>query len=98
MCRNIRPLFNYDPPVSQDEIRLAALQYVRKISGFTRPSKSNEAVFNAAVEAVAAASADLLAFLETTAAPKNRAVETARLKARSAQRFSERENPQTKEG
>ncbi len=87
MCRNIRTLFNFEPPATDDEVQAAALQYVRKISGFTRPSRSNEAAFNAAVEEVAAASARLLASLETFALPKNRDEETARLRARSLQRF-----------
>jgi hypothetical protein len=87
MCRNIRPLFNFDPPVTEAEIRAASLQFVRKISGFTKPSKSNEAVFQSAVDEVAAVSAHLIASLETTAAPKNRAQEAAKAKARSLQRF-----------
>jgi len=69
MCRNIKPLFNFDPPVSADEVHAAALQYVRKISGFNKPSKANDAAFQAAVEAVAAASSTLLGFLETSAPP-----------------------------
>lgn len=88
MCRNIKPLFNFDPPANEDEIRAAALQYVRKISGFNRPSQSNEAAFNAAVEMIAAVSANLLAALETTAPPKNREVEATKARARSAQRFA----------
>ncbi|HAY85503.1 MAG TPA: DUF2277 domain-containing protein [Chloroflexi bacterium] len=88
MCRNIRTLYNYEPPASEQEIREAALQFVRKISGFTKPSQVNEAAFAAAVEAVAAASAELLNSLETKAAPKNRAEEIAKARARSAQRFS----------
>lgn len=88
MCRNIRTLFNFDPPATDDEIHAAALQYVRKVSGFTRPSRSNEDTFNAAVEEVAAATARLLASLETFALPKNREEEAARLRARSLQRFS----------
>jgi len=87
MCRNIRPLFNFDPPVTEAEIRAASLQFVRKISGFTKPSKSNEAVFQSAVDEVAAVSARLIASLETTAAPKNRDEETAKAKARSLKRF-----------
>lgn len=87
MCRNIRPLYNFEPPASEEEIRAAALQYVRKISGFQRPSKSNQAAFDAAVDAVTAASAALLAALETSATPKDRAAEAARAKARSLQRF-----------
>jgi len=88
MCRNIRTLYNYEPPASEQEIREAALQFIRKISGFTKPSQVNEAAFAAAVEAVAAASAELLNSLETKAAPKNRAEEIAKARARSAQRFS----------
>ncbi len=88
MCRNIRTLFNYDPPVSDDEVRAAALQYVRKISGMTKPSRANEAAFAAAVEEIAAISAHLLAALATNAPPKDREVEAAKARARSAQRFS----------
>jgi hypothetical protein len=87
MCRNIRPLFNFDPPVTEAEIHAASLQFVRKISGFTKPSKSNEAVFQAAVDEIAAISARLIVSLETTAAPKNRAEEAAKAKARSVRRF-----------
>jgi hypothetical protein len=87
MCRNIRPLFNFDPPVTEAEIHAASLQFVRKISGFTKPSKSNEAVFRAAVDEIAAVSARLIASLETTAAPKNREEEAAKAKARSLHRF-----------
>ena len=87
MCRNIKMLFNFDPPANDAEIHAAALQFVRKISGFNKPSKANEAAFNLAVEEVAAASAKLLASLETTAEPKNREEVAARLKARSALRF-----------
>jgi hypothetical protein len=88
MCRNIRPLFNFDPPATDDEIRAAALQYVRKISGFTRPSQANEAAFNAAIEEIASASQRLLEALETNASPKNREVEAAKARARSAQRYA----------
>lgn len=87
MCRNIRTLHNFDPPATDDEIHAAALQYVRKISGFTRPSRANEAAFNAAVAEVARISSDLLASLETTAVPKNREEEAAKARARSAVRF-----------
>src|ERR1700757_2282150 len=87
MCRNIRTLFNFDPPVTEEEIRAASLQYVRKISGFTKPSRANEAVFSAAVDDVAAISMRLLDSLETSTAPKNREEEAAKAKARSAQRF-----------
>ncbi len=88
MCRNIRTLFNFDPPVTDDEIRAASLQFVRKVSGFTRPSKANEAAFDAAVDAVAAASRTLLEALETKAPPKNREEEAARARARAAERFA----------
>lgn len=88
MCRNIKPLFNFDPPVAEEEIRLAALQFVRKLSGFNKPSKANEAAFLAAVDAIAAASSTLLSSLETNAAPKSREAEAARARARSARRFS----------
>ena len=88
MCRNIKTLFNFEPPVTEDEIRAASEQFVRKISGFTKPSKANEAAFLAAVEAVAAASRQLLSSLETNAPPKNRAEEAARAHARAAQRFA----------
>jgi hypothetical protein len=87
MCRNIKTLFNFDPPVNQDEIRAASLQFVRKISGFNKPSKANEAAFLAAIDEVADASARLLHSLETTAPPKNREEEAARARARAAERF-----------
>jgi len=87
MCRNIKPLFNFDPPVTGEEIRDASLQFVRKISGFHKPSKANEESFAAAVEAVAGASTRLLHSLATNAPPKNREEEAARAKARGAQRF-----------
>ncbi len=89
MCRNIKTLFNFDPPVTAEEIRAASLQFVRKISGFTKPSKANEEMFFAAVDEVTAISTRLLYSLETTAAPKNREEETAKAKARSAQRFGD---------
>lgn len=88
MCRNIRPLFNFDPPVTEAEIRSAALQFVRKISGFQKPSKANEPAFAAAVEEVAAVAQRLLASLETTAPPRNRDIEAAKGRARSAARFA----------
>ena len=88
MCRNIRPLFNFEPPVTDAEIRAASLQFVRKVSGFSKPSKVNESAFLAAVEAVAAASRNLLDALETDAPPKNRDEETAKARARYAQRFA----------
>lgn len=87
MCRSIKPLHNFEPPATEDEIAAAALQYVRKISGFTKPSKANEAAFLAAVDEITAASRQLLSALETTAAPKNRAEEAAKARARSALRF-----------
>jgi hypothetical protein len=88
MCRNIRTLFNYEPPVTDDEILAAALQFVRKISGFSKPSKINEAAFLAAVDEVAAVSRNLLSALETNAPPRSREEEIARARARAAQRFS----------
>jgi hypothetical protein len=87
MCRNIKTLFNFDPPVTPDEIRAASLQFVRKISGFNKPSKANEASFLAAVDEVADISTRLLRSLETNAPPKNREEEAARAKARAAERF-----------
>ena len=87
MCRNIKNLFNFDPPVSDEEIRNASVQFVRKISGFTKPSKANEAAFNAAVAEVAEVSARLLRSMETNAPAKNREEEAAKLKARQAERF-----------
>ena len=89
MCRNIKNLFNFDPPVTDDEIRAASLQFVRKICGFTKPSKANEAAFLAAIDDVAAISARLLLALETNAPPKNREEEAAKAKARSAARFAD---------
>ena len=86
MCRNIRTLYNFEPPATREEVHDAALQYVRKISGFTKPSQANEAAFERAVEAVTAASARLLDELVTTAPPKNREVEAARTRARWEQR------------
>jgi len=87
MCRNIKTLFNFDPPVTDEEIHAAALQFVRKLSGFNKPSKANEASFLGAVEEVAVVSRRLLGSLATTAPPKNRAEEAAKAKARAAQRF-----------
>lgn len=87
MCRNIRTLFNFDPPATEQEVRAASLQFVRKITGFNKPSQANEAAFNLAVEEVAAASMRLLSSLETSAIPKNREDEAAKAKARSAERF-----------
>jgi hypothetical protein len=88
MCRNIQTLFNYEPPATQEEIRGAALQYVRKISGFTKPSRANEAAFERAVDAVSDASARLLDELVTTAAPRDREREAARARERAARRFA----------
>ena len=87
MCRNIKMLFNFDPPVTDEEIRAASLQFVRKISGFAKPSKANEAPFAAAIDEVAAASAKLLRALETNAPPRNREEEAAKAKARGLARF-----------
>lgn len=87
MCRNIKPLFNFEPPVAEDEIRAASLQFVRKVSGFNKPSKANEAAFLAAVDAITAASSTLLRSLETNAPPRDRAEAAAKAQARSAQRF-----------
>ena len=88
MCRNIKTLFNFEPPATDEEIRASALQFVRKISGTTKPSKANEQAFEEAVTAIGDASRQLLTSLVTTAAPKNRAVEAAKARARSARRFS----------
>jgi hypothetical protein len=87
MCRNIKTLFNFDPPVTDEEVRAASLQFVRKITGFNKPSKANEASFLAAIEEVAAISNRLLRSLETTALPRNREEEAAKAKARAAERF-----------
>lgn len=87
MCRNIRPLFNFAPPATEDEVRAAALQFVRKVSGFHQPSKANEAAFASAVDDITTIAARLLGTLESPAAPKNRQEEAARAKARAAQRF-----------
>jgi hypothetical protein len=88
MCRNIKILFNFEPPVTEEEIRAASLQFVRKVSGFNKPSKANEAAFLAAIEEIAATSFNLLNSLETNAPPRNRAEEAAKARARAAQRFS----------
>jgi len=90
MCRNIKMLFNFDPPVTEDEIRAASLQFVRKISGFNKPSKANESAFNMAIDEIASVSARLLASLETNAPARTREEEAARAKARNAARFPER--------
>jgi len=88
MCRNIRTLYNFDPPASEDEVRAAALQYVRKVSGFSKPSQANAEAFEEAVDAVAAASTRLLDRLVTAAPPKDREVEAAKRRARAEQRFA----------
>jgi hypothetical protein len=90
MCRSIKTLFNFDPPVTEEEIRSASLQFVRKLSGFAKPSRANEAAFNAAVESIARASRELLDSLETHAPPKNREEEAQKLRERAAQRFATR--------
>jgi len=87
VCRNIKTLFNFDPPVTDEEVRAACLQFVRKISGFNKPSKANESAFLAAVEEIAGISANLLRSLETNAPPKNREEEAAKAKLRAAERF-----------
>ncbi len=88
MCRNIRPLFNFEPPTSEEEIRAAALQYVRKVSGATRPASANQAAFDRAVDEVAEVTSRLLGQLTTHAPPKNREVEREKAKARAAKRFA----------
>ncbi len=88
MCRNIRPLYNFEPPATDEEVRAAALQYVRKISGFTKPSQANQEAFDRAVEEIAHVSQHLLDALETAAPPKDREVEAAKARARSAQRYA----------
>jgi hypothetical protein len=90
MCRNIRPLFNFDPPATDDEIRAASLQFVRKISGFTKPSLTNEPAFDSAVDDIALIARRLLDTLATTSTPKNREIEAERRKAISAHRFEAR--------
>jgi len=87
MCRNIKPLFNFDPPVTDEEIRAASLQFVRKISGFNKPSKANEAAFQSAIDEVSAASARLLSSLETNSPARNREEEAAKARLRNEQRF-----------
>ena len=88
MCRNIKPLFNFDPPVTEEEVRAASLQFVRKISGFTKPSKANEPAFLKAVDDISEISMRLLVSLETIAPPKNREEEAAKARARSAERYA----------
>jgi hypothetical protein len=95
MCRNIKTLHNFKPPATEEEVRASALQFVRKLSGFTRPSKSNEAAFNRAVEQVAQAAHQLLDSLVTSAPPRDRAVEAAKVRARSAHRFGHAERSGT---
>ena len=95
MCRNIKPLFNFEPPVTEDEIRHASLQFVRKVSGFTHPSKANEAIFLAAVDQIASATDSLLSGLTTSAPPRDRAVEAAKAHAKAAQRFARWSGPAT---
>lgn len=90
MCRNIRTLFNFEPPATSDEVRAASLQFVRKLSGFTKPSRTNEEAFELAVERVAAVAQELLASLVTNAEPRSREQEAAKARARSAQRFGAR--------
>jgi hypothetical protein len=87
MCRNIKTLFNFDPPATDDEIRAASLQFVRKLSGFNKPSKANEEAFDAAIEQVAAVARTLIDSLVTTADPRDREIEAERARARSAERF-----------
>jgi len=89
MCRNIKPLFNFDPPVTDDEVRAASLQFVRKITGFNKPSKANEAAYLTAIDDVAAISMRLIQSLETNAPPRNREEEAAKAKARAAERFGD---------
>jgi hypothetical protein len=93
MCRNIKPLFNFDPPVTAEEIRAASLQFVRKISGFNKPSKANETAFLAAIEEITAASARLLTSLETNAPARDREEEAEKARLRNALRFPEKVNP-----
>jgi hypothetical protein len=88
MCRSIKTLFNFEPPVTDEEIRAASLQFVRKLSGFTKPSKANEAAFAAAIDEIAAVSRTLLGALETSAPPRTREAEAAKARARAAQRFA----------
>lgn len=89
MCRNIKTLFNFEPPVTEEEIRAASLQFVRKVSGFRKPSKANEAAFNSAVDDIARTSARLLVSLQSASPPKNRQTEAARARARAAKRFGQ---------
>ncbi|HEX4756720.1 MAG TPA: DUF2277 domain-containing protein [Terracidiphilus sp.] len=93
MCRNIKMLFNFDPPVTDEEIRAASLQFVRKVSGFNKPSKANEGAFYSAIDEIAAASTRLLNSLQTNTPPRSREEEAAKAKARNAERFSREERP-----
>ena len=88
MCRNIRPLFNFEPPATNDEVRAAALQFVRKLSGFTHPSKANEAAFERAIDEIAVVARRLVDSLETNAPPRNREIEAAKAKAKAALRYA----------
>ena len=88
MCRNIKPLFNFEPPTTEDEVRASALQFVRKVSGFSKPSKANEAAFEAAVERVTEVTRELLGSLVTQAPPRDREVEIAKRKAKAAKRYA----------
>lgn len=88
MCRNIKPLYNFEPPATDDEIRAAAVQFVRKISGINKPSQANEAAFQVAVDSIASVSAELLHKLETNTPPKNREIEAAKAQPRNARRFA----------
>lgn len=92
MCRNIRTLFNFEPPATEEEIRAAAVQFVRKLSGFSKPSQANEAAFNRAIDEVAEAAERLIASLQTNATPRDRAVEAERARERSRLRFGDRES------
>ena len=96
MCRNIKPLFNFEPPATEEEIRSAALQFVRKLSGFTKPSRANQEPFDRAVDEVTAAAERLIGALVTTAEPRDRDVEAERLRARSAARFGARQPDPTR--
>jgi hypothetical protein len=87
MCRNIKTLYNFDPPATEDEVRAASLQFVRKLSGFNKPSRANEEAFNAAIDAVSVVASELMASLTTASSPRNREVEAARAKERAAKRF-----------
>jgi hypothetical protein len=92
MCRNIKPLFNFDPPVTDEEIRASALQFVRKVSGYTKPSKANQAAFDRAVEEVSAVTRELMSSLVTEADPRDRETEALKAKARAAQRYGSVQN------